>query len=156
MRDIPGYEGLYAVTEDGKVWSYKFKKFLAPFDNGQGYLVVFLTKDKVRKHARVHRLVAMTYLPNPENKPEVDHIDPTKKYDNSVSNLRWVTSAENKANKTTNNVKRFTRIMCVDTGEVFRSQAAAARAKGIHRQGIANVLAGKQDSAGGFRWKRVV
>jgi hypothetical protein len=34
MRDIPGYEGLYAVTEDGKVWSYKFKKFLAPFDNG--------------------------------------------------------------------------------------------------------------------------
>ena len=98
----------------------------------------------------------MTYIPNPENKPEVDHIDSTKKYDNSVNNLRWATSSENKANRPKQVIKQFTPVMCVETGEVFESQAAAARAKGIHRQGIANVLAGKQDSAGGFRWKRVV
>jgi hypothetical protein len=102
------------------------------------------TKEGKRIHGRINRLVAMTYLPNPENKPEVDHINKDNKYDNSVNNLRWVTSAENKANRPTKGVKKLcTPILCIETGEVFKSQAAAARAKGIHKQGIANVLAGK-------------
>lgn len=74
MRDIPGFEGLYAVTSCGKVWSYKSKKFIKPYRIGNGYLAVKLAG----KNYRVHRLVAMTYIPNPENLPFVNHKDENK------------------------------------------------------------------------------
>jgi hypothetical protein len=58
MRDIKGYEGLYAVTSCGKVWSYRSKKFLKPYDNGFGYLYVNLNNDGKKKQFKIHRLVA--------------------------------------------------------------------------------------------------
>ena len=92
MVDIYGYEGLYAVTEDGKVWSYKRKKFLRPADNGHGYLTVSLHKDGNKKTQKIHRLVANAYLPNPSGLPEVNHIDENRA-NNNISNLEWVTSS---------------------------------------------------------------
>ena len=90
FRDIPGYEGLYGITSCGKVWSYKRKKFLKPGKNGHGYESVVLSKDGERCTLRVNRLVALTYIPNPEDKAWVDHIDGVRDH-NWVSNLRWVT-----------------------------------------------------------------
>ena len=94
MIDIKGYEGLYAVTDDGKVWSYKSKRFLRPQHNEKGYLKVGLLKDGKCKHYKVHRLVAQTYLDNPRNLTDVHHIN-SDKTDNRVANLKWVSHKEN-------------------------------------------------------------
>lgn len=71
MKNVKGYEGLYAITTNGDVWSYKSNKFLSTFaGKTSNYLLVDLTKNGVRKHHLVHRLVALTYIDNPDNLPE--------------------------------------------------------------------------------------
>ena len=95
--DIIGYEGLYKIYEDGRVWSYKYNKFIKPFMNNTNYLRISLTKDKERYKFYIHRLLAINFIPNPLNRPQVDHIDRNRQ-NNDLSNLRWVTQAENQAN----------------------------------------------------------
>ena len=87
----------------------------------QGYLKVDLMKGGKRYKRKVARLVAMTYIPNPDNKPEVDHINREEKLNNCVNNLRWVTSAENKKNSTVGKKKVCTKIRCVETGVVYKN-----------------------------------
>lgn len=84
----------YAVTSDGKVWSYKTKRFLKPQKLSCGYLQVCLSTNKTR--ANIHRLVAETLIPNPNNYPEVNHKDGIKA-NNDVSNLEWCTHKQNLA-----------------------------------------------------------
>ena len=88
MKDIKGYEGLYAITPEGDVYSYKRKKFLKPGVNGIGYLYVSLCKDGKIKHYGVHRLVAEAYIPNPDNLPQINHKDENKE-NNCLQNLEW-------------------------------------------------------------------
>ncbi len=158
LKDIPGYEGKYAVTADGEVWSYTDQIFMSPWVHNCGYLIVSLQENKdfgKQKNYRVHRLVAMTYIPNPEGKEEVDHINKNK-MDNRVENLRWVTSAENKANAEFKGSKKVrTKVRCVETGEVFKSMVQAAEFAGCHRYNINLCLLGKQLTAGGYHWERV-
>lgn len=102
MKDIPGYEGLYAITEDGKVWSYpKYcgcichtGKWLTPFGDKGGYIRIGLRNNNKKYTYRLHRLIALTYIPNPENKPEVNHKNRIKT-DNRIENLEWSTRKEN-------------------------------------------------------------
>lgn len=94
MKDIPGWEGLYACTTTGEIWSYRRQKFLSPSKSKRGYLHIVLYKNKKRYDYRIHRLVAMTFLDNPENKEQVNHIDGNK-INNYLSNLEWVTPEEN-------------------------------------------------------------
>lgn len=94
MIDIKGYEGEYAITEDGKVWSHKHKKFLKTFVSNNGYLRVRLHKNGKGKNYRVHRLVAEAYIPNPYNLPEVHHINSIRT-DNRIENLAWVSKEDN-------------------------------------------------------------
>lgn len=95
IADYPNY----LIYEDGRVFSKKRRKFLKPSENKVfGYHYITLCKDGKRKQFRVHRLVAIHYIPNPDNKPEVDHID-RDRINNHVSNLRWVTGSENCQNK---------------------------------------------------------
>jgi len=98
MNPIKGYEGLYSINENGNIYSYISNKYLNPFKDSYGYLVVTLCKDKSPKWHKVHRLIAETYIPNPENKPFVDHIN-RNKLDNSINNLRWATITENNQNQ---------------------------------------------------------
>ena len=156
MKDVKGYEGKYTVSPEGIVWNLIKNREVAQFDTYNGYLCVNLYKDGKKKNCRVHRLVAEAYIPNPEDKPEIDHIDGNRK-NNDISNLRWVTSAENKANVEVRGRKiSRTPIKCVETGEVFKSMVQAAEWAGIHRYGINCCVLGKQKTAGGYHWERYV
>ena len=158
MKPIKNYEGLYAITSCGKVWSYKTNKFLAPTDSGQGYQMVHLCKNGKGKPVKIHKLVAEAYLVNddPVRKTDIGHLDGIKTH-NYVGNLQYMTRSENIAQNNLKNVKKnFSRILCVETGEVFDSQAAAAREKNICRQSIVNVLAGRQTIGGGYHWERII
>ena len=93
---IPGHENYYSINRNGEIWGYRSQKFIIPAANRAGYPVIWLQgrTRKERKHYYVHRLVALTFIPNPNNKPEVNHIDGNKQ-NNHVSNLEWVTHQEN-------------------------------------------------------------
>ena len=96
-KDIEGYEGIYQVSNLGNVRSLNYKntgetRILKTRINRCGYICVCLGRK--RKDFKVHRLVAIAFIPNPENKPCVDHINAIRT-DNRVENLRWVTHEEN-------------------------------------------------------------
>jgi len=103
MKFIPGYEGLYSAEDDGRIYSHKRDKYLTPLLNrDRGYYQIKLSKDNTTITYRVHKLIAITYIPNPENKPVVDHINRIKT-DNSITNLRWATLSENAINSNARN-----------------------------------------------------
>lgn len=95
-RPVKGYEGLYEVSNMGRVKSLHYGKsrILKQITNTNGYMAVDLHKDGTRSPKRVHRLVATAFIPNPHNKPEVNHKDGNKK-NNTVDNLEWCTSSYN-------------------------------------------------------------
>lgn len=97
-RDVVNYEGLYQVSNFGRVKSFYGigENLLTPSANKSGYQYVVLTKNKVRKSCKVHTLVACAFLVNLENKPAVHHRDGNRS-NNRVDNLEWVTYRENSA-----------------------------------------------------------
>ena len=90
-RPVVGYEGLYEVSSDGQVYSCIEHRTLKLSRSVYGYMVISLNNSR---NVPVHRLVASAFLPNPEGKKEVDHIN-TIRDDNRVENLRWATPSEN-------------------------------------------------------------
>lgn len=126
-KNIPGYEKFYKVSNYGEVKvkrrvvynlidgeiqpvSVSPEKIMRPFDNGSGYLVVGLVdENKKRKNFYVHRLVAEAFIPNPDNLPQVDHIDYNRK-NNRITNLRWVSVSENALHSSCN--KPLTHNIC--------------------------------------------
>ena len=87
----------YLIYDDGRVYSKNRKRFLIPCLR-KNYLRVGLSNSENRKWFLVHRLVALHYIPNPNNYPEVDHIDMDKS-NNNLNNLQWATSKMNKVNR---------------------------------------------------------
>ena len=105
-KDIKGYEGLYQISEDGVVRSldrvttgvngreYYNKGVTLKSSNNKGYLQVRLYKDNGSRTIPIHRLIATTYVPNPNNLPQVNHKDGNKK-NNHYTNIEWCTPSEN-------------------------------------------------------------
>ena len=147
MRDIKNYEGLYAVTSCGKVWSYKNKMFLTPVATKEGYLRVRLYKNGKYKNYRIHRLVAEAYIPNPENLPEVDHIDENKTH-NYVNNLQWLTRRDNNRKSKNKPILQYT----LD-GEFVREWECTADVGYEVCGHICQCLKGKRKTAYGYIWK---
>lgn len=92
-KPVVGYEGLYEVSIYGEIKSIKKSKLLKP-RLSTGYAMVALWNNGLRKDLKIHRLVAIAYIKNPMNKPQVNHIDGNK-LNNELSNLEWVTNSEN-------------------------------------------------------------
>lgn len=93
-KDINGYEGLYKVSNLGNIKRFNKSKNRKFNINRNGYVLVNLYKNGTSKNLSVHRLVAKSFIPNPENKPQVNHIDGNK-LNNCISNLEWCTAKEN-------------------------------------------------------------
>lgn len=103
-KAIKGFED-YLITDTGRVYSLKRKKYMKQGKNNRGYLTISLCKNGKHKTMLIHRLVADAFIENPENKPQVDHIDRNQN-NNSVINLRWVDNFENFENRDHSKVRK--------------------------------------------------
>lgn len=167
IKDFP----MYKINDKGIVFSrYKPKTGVIwdkwtpikwVLDKSTGYFLVTLCNKGVCKNQFIHRLLAQAFISNPENKPQVNHIDGNKQ-NNDLSNLEWVTAKENthhaiKIGLTTFNACKKPIFQCdKDTHDIikeFPSTRDAYRATGIAYQNISKVLRGLRPKAGGFYWK---
>ncbi len=165
-KDIEGYEGLYRISNCGNVMSLIKNRVMTPAACGSGYLKVMLCKEKTYKNKMIHRLVAEAFIPNPENKRTVNHIDGNK-HNNDVSNLEWNTYSENLKHAYKHGLNYWCegkgkeqRAVCkIDqfTGEIlktYHSIGDAYKENGIFSQAtIIDVCKGKKMTAGGYVWR---
>lgn len=93
-KDIDGFSGYYEISSSGRVRNIRTGRVLKPSVTDQGYTTVKLYRNNKAKEAKIHRLVASAFIQNPENKPQVNHLDRNKR-NNDVSNLEWSTNREN-------------------------------------------------------------
>ena len=160
-KDVVGYEGYYQVSNLGRVKSLNYRgskkeKILATNLERTGYVRTHLCKEGQHKTIRIHRLVAEAFLPNPDNKNCIDHIN-TNRADNRVENLRWVTHEENCNNDLTRkNGKRngiSKKVICVETSTIYNSIMEVERELGLLHSDICKCCKGTRVTVGGFHWK---
>ena len=99
FQDLKDYEGLYKISKNGEIWSCCYKIIMIDHQDEKGYYKILLKNNEKKTHHTISRLLALQYIPNPDNKPEVDHINRNPS-DNRLCNLRWFTRVENANNKT--------------------------------------------------------
>ena len=153
----------YSICESGRVRNDNTKVVKSPSFGSRGYPVVSLYKNGKLYLRTIHILLARTFIPNPENKPQVNHIDGDK-LNYSLENLEWVTSKENMEHArrtglhTSDGDKRVAQIDCFgNVVNVFKSVSEASRKTGISRGNIGGVARGntRAKTAGGFKWKYI-
>lgn len=180
-KDVVGYEGYYKVSNWGRVMSVERKvwngkgyktessRILKQAYNQKGYPIVYLSKESKQKTVTVHRLVALAFIPNPLDKPQVNHIDGDKT-NNLVDNLEWCTNEENQIHAVKHGLndhskykagKKERAVAKIDTktGEVietYKSAADATRAIGYKsKSNIGACCRGEKKTVGGFKWRYV-
>lgn len=163
----------YSVSNTGLIRNDKTNRLLSLRTYNGGYVraTLCLGKHAKGKTVLVHRIVAQAFLPNPQNKPTVNHIDGDKT-NNNVSNLEWATVSENQLHRfhvlhkyysdelmadltERSAAKRRRPIRCVETGAEYRSIRDAAEKSGVDYGNIGNCARGKYKQAGGFTWEFV-
>lgn len=125
-KQIEGYEK-YSVSDTGLVKNTESGRLLTCAKDKDGYLYVSFPKNGKVKKVRLHRLVATTFIPNPENKETVDHINGDKE-DNRVGNLQWLSNKEN-LNKYWELHRKP--VICVEYGIIYKSSYQAAAELGV-------------------------
>ena len=161
------YDGItydnYEVSNLGRVRSLNYKstgemKILKYGTDKNGYLKVNLSKNGRVRTIKVHRLVALLFVPNSdETKTEVNHIDENKE-NNSATNLEWCNRKENinHGTRTERQAKsKGKSVKCVETGEIFSSMAEAAREKNVTHTNVYKCCHGQQQTTGGYHWEFV-
>lgn len=159
FRDIKGFEGKYQASSDGHIYSLNYhrekrKKMLKERLNIYGYPYIGLMEGKKVRSFLVHGLIAKTFIPNPEQKPQVNHKDGVKT-NNNISNLEWVTNKENiqhswKVLNKKASGKPYVRVKIVETGEVFEAISECARSIGTNWRNVQATVRGRQHTTKGF------
>ena len=169
ISEFPNYQ----VSSLGRVRNITTRKVLKGVDNGMGYLQVIIFKAGKGYTRKIHRLVAESFLENPENLPEINHRDEDKA-NNAVSNLEWCSHEYNinygtrndrtgKANSIAllgkqNSLGKKNAakpVKCMETGEIFKSARDAARKYNLSLDSVCNAANPnhRQKTSGGFTWK---
>ena len=155
-KDVKKYEGLYQVSNLGRVWNKRTGNLLSERHHSSGYRTVILRKKGNFKCYYVHRLVAEAFLVNDDpNKTQVNHINEIKT-DNRACNLQYVTPKQNINHGTAKERAKETRsktenkIILLDTGEIFNDVSAISKKYCIPRWSIINCLKGYQNTAFGL------
>ena len=164
-KPVPGFEDRYGVSNFGRVKSIKRvcktekgvrivpEKILNGSLDTYGYLFVVLSKDGKHKNYLIHKLVMSAFTCNPENKPQINHLDGNK-LNNNLTNLEWSTAKENINHKF--KVLKYKQhnckgVVCVETGEEYESIALAEKTKG--KLGLRRHLKGFNKTYLGNHWK---
>lgn len=176
-RDIEGYEGLYQVSSEGRVkslerkvpkwdgWRTVKERILKPVFSSNGYLTVPLYAGGKQKTLKIHRLVCQAFHENPENKPEVNHINEIKT-DNRACNLEWCTTKENCNHGTRNErvAKGVSKALSKQVGQytrdgelikIWTSAREAQRQAGFSQSHISAAARGKLKTHKSFVWKYI-
>lgn len=180
-KDIIGYEGLYQISNLGNVLSlekhidnkkgaiqYRPPKILKQYKNKFGYMRVYLTKNSIKKMYAVHRLVAIAFIDNPENKPCVNHIDNNRE-NNHLDNLEWCTYKENSQWAESQGRRIFTDewkqkisatrktkpVVGTDKSgkRLYFSKVRDVSKEGFDPKAVINCCKGRQKSTKGYQWK---
>ena len=170
-RDISGYNGTYQVNESGEVRNALSGRMLKQQRNRFGYMTVKLFRHNHGKEYKVHRLVAIAFIENRNNKPQVNHID-CNRQNNCVENLEWVTCKENaewavkmgsriiddnwrmkiKASRKRKPVKATQ----IETGQIiFLDSVRAAKTICPDTKAVIDCCKGRRKTAGGYLWEYV-
>ena len=175
-KDITGYEGLYMISNKGNIYSVERRDSMGRKWGGRtlklrydkdGYLKVGLSKNGTMETKRVHRIVAEAFIPNPNNFPQVNHLDEVKD-NNNVNNLEWCTSKHNSNHGTRNERRAKTqskkvRAVNVETGEVFTFNSASEAirngynqtslaCRGAYKSPNGNLIGGDGHTYRGHKW----
>lgn len=163
-KDVVGYEDYYMVSNDGYVFSKRSNRIMNRSLTSMGYYRVIFCIDKIEKAMYIHRLVAMAFIPNPNNYPCVNHKDENPK-NNNVENLEWCTHKyntnygsciEKDRIKHINHKSLSKPIVCYKNGVVVKEYPSireAQRQTGIKNQNITLCCQGKLKRTGGYQWK---
>ena len=161
-KDIKGYEGLYQVSNEGRVKRLagspkcKVDRILKNSVSSNGYLFITLYKNGESKIYRIHRLVMENFSPLENMKElEVNHLDEDIT-NNNLNNLQWCTRKENinygnRAKKYIQN--RGHKVRCVETQKIYNSLREAERETGCPHTHISDCVRGKAETCGGYHWE---
>ena len=145
-KDVKGYEERYQISNMGRVWSKNRQIYLKTQQNNSGYLYVRLCANNGKcKTELIHRLVAINFIPNPNNYPCVNHKDENK-HNNTLTNLEWCSKSQNINYGTRNErvgKKNSKAIRCIETGIIYSSGVEIAKALGTTPDIVSKVLHGK-------------
>ena len=154
-KDVPGFEGIYEVSTLGQIKSKPRKGtaggILRGHTDKKGYVNVTLRKDSAQSTHKLHRLVALTFLPNPQELPEVNHKDENKQ-NNYVDNLEWCTTAYNHEYGT-RTLRCGKPVVCVETGKEYPGARWAANELGLDPSTITKCCRKPTYTCGGYHWK---
>lgn len=162
-KDVVGSNGEYQISNTGIVITTKTGRILSPAVDARGYERVALFKMDRKKRYKVHRLVAMAFIPNPDNLPQVNHKDGNKR-NNNVDNLEWITNADNMRHAKESGLREGHKRYCdsrkkriiatnIATGEEVRFESMLSASKTLGTKHIQEVLKGERKQAKGFTFR---
>ena len=157
-KDIPNFNGLYQVSNNGNIKRAKDEYIFKKNKNSRGYRIITLTKDKKEYSLSVHRLVAEAFIPNPNNLPQINHKDGNK-LNNKIENLEWCTQSENMkhAYKNKLEIKSGKKVVQFDLDmkiiKIWDKIIEAEKEYKIAHGKITMVCKNKRKTAGGYIWR---